>query len=323
MRSGAYSLAEDYRYTVEAFADYLGLLAPDGILQATRWLQSPPSEETRLFALAVESLVQQGVDPAGALLFFRGFNTATVLVKPAGFTAQELGQARTWLAERSFDLVFAPDVRPEEVNRYNILQEPVYYQAAVGLLNATDREAWYEGFPFDVTPPTDNHPFFGHFFKWSQAAEVLQEAGHTWQPFGGAGYFVLVALLLLATAAALIIILLPLAAGRSAGRVQSAAAPHRIPSLAYFGFIGLGFLLVEIPLIQQFILFLGQPVYGLTAVLFALLFFSGLGSWVSAGCPTAPHCWRWSLSCWSIRSCCRDCLRFCWAACWACGWRRR
>ena len=229
VRSGAYSLAEDYRYTVEAFASYLDLLAPGGILQATRWLQSPPSEETRLFALVVESLVQQGVDPAGALLFFRGFNTATVLVKPAGFTAQELGQARTWLAERSFDLVFAPDVRPEEVNRYNILQEPVYYQAAVGLLNATDREAWYEGFPFDVTPPTDNHPFFGHFFKWSQAAEVLQEAGHTWQPFGGAGYFVLVALLLLATAAALIIILLPLAAGRSCRPRPERGSPTPYP----------------------------------------------------------------------------------------------
>ena len=39
---------------------------------------------------------------------------------------------------------------------------------------------------------------FGHFFKWQQAPEILAMAGHTWQPFGGAGYFVLLALLAMA-----------------------------------------------------------------------------------------------------------------------------
>ncbi len=284
VRSGAYSLAEDYRYTVEAFTDYLGLLRPAGIFQATRWLQTPPSEEIRLFALAVTALEQRGADPSQALVFFRGYNTATVLVRPAGFTHAELTTIRAWLAERAFDLVYAPDVRPDEVNRYNVLPSPVYYAAATGLLSAADRAAWYAAFPFDVTPPTDDHPFFGHYFKWSQAGQVWREAGQTWQPFGGAGYFVVLALLALATLAALIVIVLPLAAGRVAGKL-AAGSGGRLSALAYFGFIGLGFLLVEIPLIQRFILFLGQPVYGLTAVLFALLFFSGLGSWASVRLP--------------------------------------
>ena len=56
-------------------------------------------------------------------------------------------------------------------------------------------------------------------------------------------------------------------------------------TLAYFGLIGLGFLFIEIPLAQRFILFLGQPIYGLTVVLFALLLFSGLGSWASPRLP--------------------------------------
>jgi hypothetical protein len=292
VRSGAYSLAEDYRYTVEAFVDYMALLRPAGILQATRWLQTPPSEETRLFALAVTALERRGVDPANALLYFRGYNTATVLIQPDGFTPAEVDAARGWLAERAFDLVYAPGVRRDEVNRYNVLPSPVYYEAATGLLSTPDRMAWFDAFDFDVTPPTDDHPFFGHFFRWRQAAQVLQEAGQTWQPFGGAGYFVLLALLALATVAALVVILLPLLAGRLAGRLNGAAPEgtpetHRTggmlaPTLAYFGLIGLGFLLVEIPLAQRFMLFLGQPVYGLTAVLFALLFFSGLGSLASA-----------------------------------------
>jgi hypothetical protein len=56
--------------------------------------------------------------------------------------------------------------------------------------------------------------------------------------------------------------------------------------LAYFGLLGLGFLFVEIPLMQRFILFLGQPVYAFTAVLASLLLFSGLGSLASAQLPT-------------------------------------
>jgi len=311
VRSGAYSLAEDYRYTVEAFEDYLSLLRPAGVLQATRWLQTPPSEETRLFALAVAALDQAvrqssrrpvrqssrqaAVDPARALVFFRGYNTATVLVKPDGFTAAEMREVRAWLVTRSFDLVYAPDVHPDEVNRYNVLSSPAYYEAAAGLLSATDRAAWLDAFAFDVTPPTDDHPFFGHYFKWRQAAQVLQEVGQTWQPFGGAGYFVILVLLALALAAALVVILLPLVASRlfarggrapSSGALEARTARGVLAStLAYFGLIGLGFLLVEIPLAQRFILFLGQPVYGLTTVLFALLLFSGLGSWWSARLP--------------------------------------
>jgi hypothetical protein len=293
VRSGAYSLGEDYAHTTEAFDDYLALLRPDGIFQATRWLQTPPSEETRLFALAVTALERRGINPTETLVFFRGYNTATVLVQPDGFSLAEVEAVRGWLSERAFDLVYAPDVRPEEVNNFNMLPSPDYYTVAMGLLSASDRAAWFDTFAFDVTPPTDDHPFFGHYFKWNQAGQILREAGQTWQPFGGAGYFVLLAVLALATVAALLIIMLPLVAGKLTGRLRESdetvkAGKTRgllLSALAYFGLIGLGFLFVEIPLAQRFILFLGQPVYGLTVVLFALLFFSGLGSLVSDRLP--------------------------------------
>jgi hypothetical protein len=247
----------------------------------------------RLFALAVAALETRGVDPSAALVFFRGYNTATVFVQPDGFRTAEMDAIRQWLAGRAFDLVYAPDVRSDEVNRFNVLPSPDYYNAATGLLSAADRSAWFDAFAFDVTPPTDDHPFFGHYFRWRQAAQVFEEAGQTWQPFGGAGFFVVLAVLALATAAALVIVLLPLVAGRLTGRLRATGEPLTArgmrgtlaSTLAYFGLIGLGFLLVEIPLAQRFILFLGQPVYGLTIVLFALLFFSGLGSWASVRLP--------------------------------------
>ncbi len=274
VRSGAYSLAEDYRYTVESFRDALARLNPDGLLLVTRWLQIPPSESLRTFALAVEAVERSGGDPHTQIIATRGYNTATILVKNGVFSAEELQVVREFAGERAYDLIYAPGMAPEEANRYNILPEPVYYQAFTALLAAQPRSTFYAEYPFAVAPPSDDHPFFGHYFKWSQAGQVLSELGRTWQPFGGAGYFVIVALLILALSMAGILILLPAALSRR-GRAGPSAAP--VYPL-YFGLIGLAFMLVEIPLIQRFILFLGHPAYALTAILFSLLAASALGS---------------------------------------------
>lgn len=294
IRSGAYSLTEDYHYTLEAFRDYAGVLNAEGLLVLTRWLQLPPSESLRAFALALTALEESGYpNPAQQLAAFRGYATMTILVKNAPFTAEELATLRHFAEERAFDLVYLPDLRPEERNRHNILSAPFYEDAIAALLTAPDRKAWYAAYPFDVTPPTDDHPFFGHFFKWEQAPQIWAELGKIWQPFGGAGYFVLIALLLLATLAASALIGLPLLAlSRTANKAQGvskryAARDTALP-LAYFGLLGLGFLLVEIPLMQRFILLLSHPAYAFTAVLFALLLFSGIGSALSARLPLRP-----------------------------------
>jgi hypothetical protein len=201
---------------------------------------------------------------------------------------------------RAFDMTYAPGLRPEETNRYNILPEPVYYQAFMALLSAQSRAAFYAAYPFEITPPTDDRPFFGHFFKWSQAPQVWAELGKTWQPFGGAGYFVILALLALATLLATLLILLPLAVQGFLSHARRAASggdgrsPQPSSSLCvraggsprpavwlhflYFSLLGFAYLLVEVPLIQRFILYLGHPAYAMTAVLFALLLFSGTGS---------------------------------------------
>ena len=115
-------------------------------------------------------------------------------------------------------------------------------------------------------------------------------AGHTWQPFGGAGYLVLLALLVLAVLAAGVLILLPLAArgtlslarGSREGKGRQRALGA---TLGYFALLGLAYLCVEIPLLQRFILFLGHPAYAMATVLFALLLFSGLGSLLSGRVP--------------------------------------
>jgi hypothetical protein len=276
--SGAYSLNEDYRYTIQAFTDYLTRLRPNGLLVVTRWIQVPPSESIRAFALAVEAVERAGGDPKGSIVALRSYRQMLILVRRGAFTAEELVAVRAFAEPRAFDLVYLPDLRPGEVNRHNVLPEADYHRACVGLLEARDRDAWYKDYAFDVEPPTDDRPFFSHFFRWEQVDEVLAMTGHTWQPFGGAGYLVLLILLAFAVLAAATLILMPM----------TALIRHRGPmgaTLAYFALLGLGYLFVEIPLMQQFILFLGHPAYAMATVLFALLLFSGVGSAASHHMP--------------------------------------
>jgi hypothetical protein len=60
VRSGAYSLGEDYRYTIEAFEEAMSRLRTDGLLILTRWLQTPPSEFLRAFGIALEAIGNVG-----------------------------------------------------------------------------------------------------------------------------------------------------------------------------------------------------------------------------------------------------------------------
>ncbi|MGH9567641.1 MAG: hypothetical protein ACRD4I_16825, partial [Candidatus Angelobacter sp.] len=66
----------------------------------------------------------------------------------------------------------------------------------------------------------------------------------------------------------------PLALSRRAAAMH----PASLAGLLYFIAIGLGYILVEIALIQRFVLFLGHPTYALTVVVFLLLLSSGGGS---------------------------------------------
>jgi hypothetical protein len=288
--SGAYSLSENYLYTVEAFVDYLAHLSEGGLLVVSRWLQMPPSESLRAGALAVTSCDETAVtalekasssQPELRLVAIRSWSTLLLLVKNGEFTGEEIEAVKSFCQQRQFDLVYHPGIQEAEANRYNAYQEPLYYRAFQNLLFG-DRARFYADYAYDVSPTTDDRPFFFHFFKWSQTPEILQTFGKIWQPFGGSGYFVLVALLILALLASAILILLPLLFRRRQPGAPRESRRTRWRVFAYFAALGLGYLFVEIPLMQHFILFLGHPIYAFAAVLFAILLFSGLGSMVSA-----------------------------------------
>lgn len=292
--AGAYALGEEYRYTVEAFVELQSHLMPDGLLVAERWLQLPPTESLRLWGIAVEALRQSGVDdPNTHLVALRSFQTSLVVASQTPFTADESQRTRDFATTRQFDLIWTPDLGDLEapisgsnleelqilgVNRYNVVSGAPYFRAFASLLETSNPSRFYADYPYAVAPPTDNRPFFFHFFKWQQTPAIIAALGKTWQPFGGSGYLVLVLLLALALLLSGGLILLPLVIGHKSPRPTPHAPRFTLRYLLYFSLLGLGFLFVEIPLLQRFIVYLGQPAYAFAVVVGALLVASGLGS---------------------------------------------
>ncbi len=282
--AGSYSLSETYLYTVEAFEEYYRHLAPGGILSVTRWIQVPPSEGIRLISLATATLENVGVCyPEQHMAVIRSLQTVTLLLKQSPFSPQDIATMKGFCEKLGFDVVYFPGIDPANLNRYNVLPHEVYYDACTSILSASERDDFVADCAYDITPTTDDRPFFFHFFKWSQAPNIWHSLGKAWQPFAGAGYLIVVALLLSAVLASAIFILLPLyfRPKEKDGQNQTLAPGVRWQLFIYFSALGLGFLFIEIPLMQRFILFLDQPTYAFAIVLFTVFLCSGLGSLLS------------------------------------------
>lgn len=289
---GAYSLRESHLYTREAFRGYLERLAPGGILVATRWVQVPPSEELRLAATAIEALEDTGVPRADdRLAAIRTLQTFTLLIRNGAFTSGELERIRSFADSRRMDVSYLPGIAPAELNRHFVLPEEVYHAGITALLDPAQRQRFYEDQEFDITPVTDDRPFFFNFFRWRQVPDVRARIGKSWEPFAGAGFLVIVLFLGAAVVLSSLLILAPLifvGRRRRSGRRAVTGVPRwvemsvpRWAVLTYFFVLGLAFLWIELPLMQRFILLLDHPTYSFGVVLFAVLVFSGLGSLLS------------------------------------------
>jgi hypothetical protein len=301
--AGAYALNEDYRYTVEALAEALAHLKPNGLALVERWLQLPPSESLRLWGTAIEALHQLDwapgtedrpeasaveANPAEHLLALRSLQTSLIGLTQSPLSADDIKHIRQFVEEYQFDLIWLPGVSPDETNRYSVVPNNPYYHTFAQLLTTPNPVAFFDVYPYAITPPTDDHPFFFHFFKWQQTPEIWQTLGLTWQPFGGSGYLVLVVLLALVIVLSTGLIILPLLwpkrpANEPIIRPAVAVRYARFAFLLYFALLGLGFLFVEIPLLQRFILYLGQPAYAFAVVTAALLIAAGVGSYALSG----------------------------------------
>ena len=278
--AGAYSLSEDHLYTKEAFKAYLRHLAPGGILMSTRWLQTPPSEELRMTATVVEALDEFGVDSLDQrLAALRTIQTFTVLAKKEAFNPGELQQIKVFTESRQMDLSYLPGLRQSDLNRFFVLPSEDYFDGIQRLLDPNQRQQFYRDQVFDIRPTTDDKPFFFHFFRWGQVPDILAHLGRVWQPFGGAGFLIVLIFFAVSFGISTLLILGPFIIRKTSVDIRCETGTTKSWAvLVYFFALGLGFLWLELPLIQRFILLLDHPTYSFGVVLFAILVFSGAGS---------------------------------------------
>jgi spermidine synthase len=275
--AGLYALSENYLYTEQAIQADLQHLSPGGYLSITRWIKMPPRDALKLLATVVDACKALKIkDPEQRIALIRSWQTSTLLIKNGPFSDQEIRNLKQFSSERSFDLAYYPGIKADEVNRFNILEQPYFYLAAKALLGA-DGEAFIDNYKFNIEPATDDRPYFFHFFKWQTLPEIVPLLGQGGMSLLESGYLLLVAALLQALLASLVLIALPLVLGRDRLGIKSGIRGYR-QVVVYFVCLGLAFFFIEIAFIQKFILILHHPIYAVTAVLCTFLLSAGAGS---------------------------------------------
>src|SRR5262249_60538203 len=161
------------------------------------------------------------------------------------------------------------------------------------LIASNDPRAFARDYPYNVAPVNDSAPFFFFTLKTGHVIRnIAAGTGHGMDWRINLGVVVLGMLQVISIVAVLAVLVLPLVVhGRGERRARG-----NIAALLYFIAVGLGYITVEIALIQRFVLFLGHPTYALTVVVFLLLLSSGAGSlaakrWVSGRGPLLRVLW--------------------------------
>lgn len=272
--AGAFSLAENNLYTVEAYRLWLEKLSPGGIVSTSRWRSGvAQSESIRLLFLQQRALRDLGIaEPEAHMVAVAGGQVMTLLASRTAFSPAEIEAVRAICDRRGFELLHPGGTTPDALGVARLLRDGPGLFAAGGL---------------QLEPPTDDRPFFFQMLPVFGRFDFELAKAHGANSEAVAGLQLLMAIV---AALNLLLFFLPFALARWLPR-----RPGFWRGSGYFAAIGVSFLLIEIPWLQRFVLYLGHPSIAATVVLGALLLGAGAGSLVSA---------RWSLAaayrCWPL-----------------------
>jgi predicted membrane-bound spermidine synthase len=253
------SLVESYIHTVQAFDDYYQHLTPEGRYALVTQRQPLLM---RAALTAIEVMEKRGVAPAEACrhLLAVGVPNAEELPSPyryllvwnkSPFKPQDLTPIRRAIESGAAEAIFLPGSQGQSL----------LHQIANGETTPARvlQTPFTEGdTTVNIRPATDDRPFFLDLTPGVPSVLV---------------WFLIISLMgsLLYSGALL---------ARSGERRRDTQG-----WLLYFSALGVGFMLVEIPLIQKLILLLGRPTLSLTATLFYLLIGASIGSRISQAWP--------------------------------------
>jgi hypothetical protein len=255
--SGGLSVSENFLYTLEGFQQYYDHLTDRGKIVTVRWLIDAP----RFISTYAKLLEQNGIPQdqlhrhlimVTADSFTQDPSVTMVIFSKSPFTDEEI----SFLSQSFSQYDYKPILIPGQ-----IMREP-YSALLKGEINL---DQFYNMFDTKVYPVTDDNPYFLSFEKpLPSAVEILLYAS-----IGIVAIFLLV----------------PFAWMR---RTREEEAGSKISELRiatvipYFAALGLGFILIELALLQKLILLMGNPTMTFALLLFTLLISSGSGSLISS-----------------------------------------
>jgi hypothetical protein len=261
--AGAFALSENNLYTTQAFREYFDHLKPDGMIAITRWEFQTPREALRVVSVSMEALRQLGIKDAS-----RNF------IVVAADDLDEDGIPVAVLAKKSAFTAGEEEIVAQHLKHYpplQLLYSPSAHEpnAFSNLILSNDPYSFSRNYEYNVSPVTDNTPFF--FFTLKPGRILHMRTRHSMDWKVNLGVVVLAMILVISVVAVLAFLVLPL-------MIEGNASKRPAKSLLYFVAVGLGYILVEVSFIQRFVLFLGHPTYALTVVIFLMLLASGTGS---------------------------------------------
>lgn len=274
---GVAALTQDYLFTTDSLSEYFTHLTEKGVLIISRKLLLPPSDAIRLWAGVYESLRSLGAkNPEQHMAVLRNWSHFTLIV-----SKQPIDDAASLLdfAQRmNFDMVYMPGISRNMVNRFNIFDTPHHFLEISRLADAYrsgTEKLYFETYPLDVSPQTDNRPFPYRFLKWTRLKALYKMTGSRFYSLFMSGELVVPVVFLEAFGISVLLLVL------SFFTIPRNTRKVYFPHILYFLSVGAGFMFVELFFIKEYIFVFDDPVLSLTVVLAGILVFSGLGGYCS------------------------------------------
>ena len=256
------ALLESFIYTTDAFDDYLGALNPDGQLAI---VGDAAPLLARLYATAYQHFTDLGQTTAQAgahiaVVYYPqpGPYQWALIVRPNPISAADAARMNASAKARGIFPLWIPgqassnELFPFGALGGGALTMDGFINAGLTIPNAP---------PLDLSPAPDNRPF------------VLDLSKSPWTIFQSSPSLTI--LLGLSVGATLLFAATLLGIG---ARREKRAAKSAALQVAYFLGLGVGFMLIEIPLIEKLILPLGYPTLSLTIILGSILLGGGAGA---------------------------------------------
>jgi len=265
-----YALTEDYLFTAEALQEYLTHLTPKGRIMI---LAHGEPEVVRLVSTVLKAFEQRGISNQKAMEHLYAISDgmlAQLVIQKQPFSRAEVRKRHRIMHAYHLHnpIAYFPYIEQQEMQArlYNgtPVEIPMFQQAFVDIgTGMFDADVAFLDYRLDVSPVTDNRPFFYDFKPGLPPTLSLMAV-----VFGGILLYSLIRII------------------RSESRDQipgSSIWKGRI--FVAFTLLGIGFMIAEIALFQKFVLYFRHPTLALTVLLSVILLATGIGSWLS-------HLWK-------------------------------